>query len=285
MLVFQPERWGQVEKFRKLWPSTYHLDRMETTYLAGVEGHFHKFQVLRGLATEILPRLERDKAELEEANFTNAAESRKLAAVVEAMLGELYSALDCTRRVLAAIFPKATPNIGRGLGPFLADAGKGSWKDSVPNSIREALGDTTWFDEPRELRNHSVHSDPGSCHWGTKGVSYMASKPPKDGPQNRVQVVDDILGRLDGWATRVNATMGAVFKGLNDGLSDDEVNVPCGIYNFRFYERFIRPSEATTFHGGRCKSRSWFDGAPDENKCPLRDRCGAFAAGASATPA
>lgn len=285
LLAFAPERWGQVERFRRLWPSTYKFDLDDIAYVSGVEAHFHKFQVFRGLANELLPKLAKDREELDRDNFTNATEARKLAAVVEAMFGELYSMLDCTRRTLTLIYPKCTPNVDRGLGRFLGDASDDAWAPGIPPRLKDSLRDTSWFSTCLELRNQSVHSDPGNCHADKGGkISYMSSKIISEGKGAKAQVVNDILGNLDSWLDAANQTTGRVFRALNETLKDNEVQMPCGIFNFRFYERTVKPSEATTFNGGRCKSRSWFDAAPDENKCPLRDRCGAYRAAKPAAP-
>lgn len=40
--MFAPERWGQVDRFRVLSPTTYELRGHQKRVLAGVENHFHK---------------------------------------------------------------------------------------------------------------------------------------------------------------------------------------------------------------------------------------------------
>jgi hypothetical protein len=106
----------------------------------------------------------------------------------------------------------------------------------------------------------------------------MASRPAPDGPPNRMEVVEEIREALDKWFVEANRLAGRVFRTLNEGLRNDEVVVICGVSptNNRVYERFVRPREAKSHHAGRCKSREWFDSAPEDQRCPLRSECGAY---------
>lgn len=49
-----------MERFRRLYHSSYLFNAEESSYLNGVEAHFHKLMLWRNLAEEHLPKLEED---------------------------------------------------------------------------------------------------------------------------------------------------------------------------------------------------------------------------------
>ena len=102
--VFVPELWGQVELFSKLCSETYKFNEREQRALAGIGQHFEKAITFQRLAVKLLPNLVVDRAEINERGYTPAMNSRELGTVIEAAILELYSSVDCTAKVLRAIY-------------------------------------------------------------------------------------------------------------------------------------------------------------------------------------
>jgi hypothetical protein len=146
----------------------------------------------------------------------------------------------------------------------------------IPESIHEQFRlSKTWFDTLREYRDEMTHSDVGSCHRDKDSgrLQYMHSGL---GSRHQALVVDDVVAKIEEFRDAINAFLGHVFVELNGTLKDDDTEQVCGIFGGRIYQRMVKPSEATDFHGGRCKSLEWFE--KEENPdCPLRDQCGAYA--------
>jgi hypothetical protein len=105
-LFFAPEDWGEVERFSNLCSGTYAFTGLEQRALAGVRQHIEKAVTFRRVAKRIRPNLRIDRDQLNAQGFTPAEHSQELAAVVEAASVELYSCVDCTAKVLWAIYGK-----------------------------------------------------------------------------------------------------------------------------------------------------------------------------------
>ena len=120
-----------------------------------------------------------------------------------------------------------------------------------------------------------THSDVGSCHRDAESgrLQYMHSGL---GNRGRALVIDDVVARIEETRDTINGFLGTIFVELNLTLKDEEIEQFCGFFGGRIYQRIVKPSEATDFHGGLCKSFEWFE--KEENPdCPLKDKCGAYA--------
>jgi hypothetical protein len=95
------------------------------------------------------------------------------------------------------------------------------------------------------------------------------------GSPQRALVIEDVIAKLVEFRDTINAFLGCVFTEINQELEDLETDQMCGVFNGRFYERSVKPSEAVDFHGGRCKSHEWFDKS-ENPACPFKDRCDAY---------
>lgn len=62
---------------------------------------------LLAVAQAIAPNLEEDEKELKAQGFTSARRAAEFTAVVESALTALYSSVDCTRKILNILYPKA----------------------------------------------------------------------------------------------------------------------------------------------------------------------------------
>jgi hypothetical protein len=104
LLMFAPEQWGQVDLFRAVNTTTYTFSPHQQRVLAGVENHSHKAVTLLWLAEALRPTLQLDDAELEENGFTPARNAKNVAAIVEGVITELYSVIDCAAKVLHFVY-------------------------------------------------------------------------------------------------------------------------------------------------------------------------------------
>lgn len=166
--IFAPEQWGQVDRFRILSPTTYNFTGHEKRVLAGVENHFHKALTFLRLAERLLPDLALDQAELDANGFTPAQNARNLAAVVEGVITELYSVVDCTAQVLHVVFgPTSRRFKGSTRRLFASPA---AITGSFPDRLKELIKSVDWYDDLRSMRDELSRVPP----LGTLG-------PPMDG--------------------------------------------------------------------------------------------------------
>jgi hypothetical protein len=274
LLHFAPERWGTIERFIRFHRTTHAFDRHVGRRLSGILGNSEKTSRLLTVIRDLMPKLEEDEQHLRDNGFSAASRSREIGAVVEAAFCSLYSTLDCFRVVFGAVFINHCGVKASTRGTF-QNGHNGKLDEGIPEPIREQFRlSKTWFDELRKLRDEMTHSDVGSCHRNreTGSLSYIHSGL---GTAHRALVIEDVVAKIEWFRETINTFLGNVFQILNEALKDETTEQFCGIFNARLYQRYVKPSEATNFHGGRCKSMEWFDinGNPI---CPLRDRCGAY---------
>src|SRR5690242_3339731 len=106
LIRFAPNRWGQLERFAQLHSGTFQFTPTTQKALSGATNHFHKAITLKNIAIKLVPNLELDEKELEARGFTSALNSKELSAVIEGVILELYSSIDCTRKVISEIYGK-----------------------------------------------------------------------------------------------------------------------------------------------------------------------------------
>jgi hypothetical protein len=174
--IFAPELWGQVALFSKFCDATYKFNEREQRALAGVAQHFEKAGRFQSLAVKIQPSLTLDRAEINEYGFTPAENSKELAVAIEAAIQEIYSSVDCTAKVLYAIYGKTS----RGF----KDSTRGVFKNfdkiegAFPAEIKEILRAVVWYEELRFLRDELTHLGTGICTLAEDKnvVSYITSE-------------------------------------------------------------------------------------------------------------
>lgn len=275
IVQFAPELWGTTERFARFYHTTYNFGFQARKRLSGIHGNFEKARCLLQVIQELMPRLEEDEHELQATGYTPARRSRELAAIVEATFCSLYSTLDCFRYVFVAIYKghRAVKDSTRGL---FQNGHKLELDERIPEPIRQQFHlSTTWFGELCTYRDEMTHSDVGTCHRDLKSgkLQYMHAGL---GSGQRALVIEDVVAKIEWFRDAINGFLGRVFLQLNRSLKDLDTEQICGIFNGRFYERTVKPSEATDFDGGRCKSFQWFDESAD-HVCPLKSSCGAYA--------
>ncbi|GAA3075625.1 hypothetical protein GCM10010520_23400 [Rhizobium viscosum] len=273
LLMFAPEYWGEVTRFGKYYGETYKLEKRDHRAVVGVGAHFEKALRLQSLAVKLKPGLAIDHQQLEENGHSPAENGAELATVIEASFLELYSSIDCTVKVLRAIYSPGTRGFKDSTRGLFQDPDKltGSFPDHFKQHIREA----TWFKRLVNLRDELTHLSTGHVSWDAEAdlVNYMhhglteADKP---------LIINDVFGALTELTESVNRFLGTIFHHLNGTLSDKPVFQICGMVDGRLLQRYINPQERPlSFNSGQCGSWVWFE-QPDFPTCPFKDNCGAY---------
>ena len=221
IIMFAPDIWGEVLKFRHFANSTYNLPPYADVALAGVDGHYHKYVILMGLAQRLAPKLVEDHEELTNQGYSEATRSHELAAIIDTLFCELYSAVDCTRTVIGSIYRKSQNVPTNSTSKLFKNAGKNIIDENVPFEIRNALedGQNNWFPRLKKIRDAINHSDVGSCSDHEGKISYYHTRL---GTTNyNILVTDDVFQEVSKYADHVNKFLGSVFHSLNGTLDDD----------------------------------------------------------------
>jgi hypothetical protein len=87
---------------------------IERRAVSGVGNHIRKAMILRSLAMRMMPTLAIDRQQLADKGYRPAEHADELAAVIENVFTELYSAVDCARQVFSTRYPvQGLPNSTR----------------------------------------------------------------------------------------------------------------------------------------------------------------------------
>lgn len=271
--TFAPERWGQVELFRQFYIGTHRFNSDTAKALSGVTNHFQKALTLHQLAIKLTPNISIDREELQRKGYTSAANSREVSAVIEEVFTELYSSVDCTRKIIVSIYRKTRgmPDSTRKLFQRVKDNRLGS---DFPTELKQIIAASDWYEELREIRDELTHSDIGSCSLDqkTSTITYIHTGINREG---RALIINDIMGRIQSLITSVNEFLGAVFNFLFLQLNYTTIDQLCGFFHGRAYYRKLPLEMPISFHSGVCQSRAWFD-SKMEFRCPFADSCGAY---------
>ena len=276
VITYSPENWGALERFEHFYSSTYSFDQFTQFAIKGASNHFYKALRLHKVARDISPTLAEDNSELEKKGYTDAVRGSELSALIETIILELYSSIDCTRHIVATIYRKyegVSTKSMKSTRKFFQAAFDDKIAETIPLDIREAFKASQWYPEFRRIRDALTHSDIGSCHLDktTQIVSYSH---PGLGNDKKAFIIKDIFDYVDTIENQINLFTGKVFHCLNKTLQDKEVWQMCGIFNGFIYSRFVKPSEAIDFfYGGRCNP--WIDYSSIV-RCPFADKCAAY---------
>ncbi|HEM7808599.1 TPA: hypothetical protein U2L37_001356 [Burkholderia multivorans] len=271
--TFAPEFWGEVDKFTQFYGQTHDFKPDAKKAVSGVKGHFNKALTLRDLAAKLAPNLKIDSAELQEKGFTGAVNAQEFSAVIEEVFTELYSSIDCARKVIVAIYKhcQRIPDSTRKLFLRAANGEIGGF----PPELQAAFVAATWYVELRDIRDELTHSNIGSCHQshGTNEISYMHQGLVRNA---KPLVIPDVFKKIDELFAGVNHFLGHVFNFLNKGLKVEPTDVVCGFFHGRCYIRRLAIADHIDFNSGVCQSNRWFDAEP-AYRCPFASSCGAYA--------
>lgn len=270
--TFAPELWGEVDRFKQFYGQTYAFKSDVKKAVSGVKGHFNKALTLRELAVKLAPNIMIDSAELQEKGFTGAVYAQEFSAVIEEVFTELYSSIDCARKVIVAIYKQCQriPDSTRKLFSRAAHGEIGGF----PLELQAAFVAATWYDELRDIRDELTHSDIGTCHQphGAKEILYMHQGVVRNA---KPLIIPDVFKKIDDFVAGVNRFLGDVFNFLNKALKPEPTDVICGFFHGRAYARKLAIADCIDFNSGVCQSNRWFDAEP-AFRCPFASACGAY---------
>lgn len=276
VLVYAPEQWGYVDKFAKFYSTTFELSNTGRRCVSGVGGHFHKAITLLNLAKKLVPNLELDEQELKEKGFSTAENASELSAVVESIILELYSSLDCCRKIITEICSghwkiQGVPDSTRKL---FQKANKGQLVAAFPEQILNAILEADWYTRFLMIRDELTHQDIGRCHKDRKtGVISYSHVGVRE--QGRTLQIDDVFGYLDDLISGVNLFLGKSLAYFFSQLKDEPTFQICVFFQGRAYGRLVSPSELGDFHGGVCQFKDAMKSEENPN-CPFMTECGAY---------
>jgi hypothetical protein len=239
--------------------------------------------VLMGLSRKLAPELRSDYEETIEKGFSDAIHSKELAAILDSLFCELYSSVDCTRHVIAAIYGKYPGITSKSTSGLFENAGKHIIDERVPLEIREALekGQNDWFPRLKEIRDSLNHYSIGSCsdfegrHKGELEPKVSYSHDLLGDDMGNVLVTNDVFKTISEFEVKVNLFQGSVYHALNQTLEDKETTQVCGWFGGRVYLRLVSPKEAIDFNSGKCYSQIYFE-KEEMQTCPFVAVCGAY---------
>ena len=276
MQIYAPEQWGTLEKFNKFYSNTFNFDNAGKRSVSGALSHFRKAETLRNLATKIAPNIVADENEMNHLGFSHCLNTNELSAVIESVVLELYSSIDCTRKVITSIYPNIRGIPTGSTRKFFAKIQDKTDEldEEFPEQLVTAVVEASWYEDFRKIRDELTHLETGNCSKDreTGKIRYMHSGFNIDG---RALIIEDIFEEIEQNISNINQFLGQVFAYLYTQLNDKAVPQLCCILEGRPYLRDVSPIEATDFHGGICRSKEWFD--LDQNpKCIFANNCGAY---------
>ncbi len=272
VLMFAPESWGQVDRFRRFWSTTYTFGGRDQRAVTGVEAHFQKCVRLMNLAEKLRPNLQIDEAQLNERGVTPADNACELATVIEAAILEIYSSVDCAVKVLRAIYGPGTRGFKDSTRSLFQKISKMS--GSFPDELKPLIEGASWYWRLLHLRDELTHLETGDVRLKPEtGLVWYIHQGLKDG--DKPLIIDDIFGWLHEMISEVNSFLGAVFNHLNGTLADKPIFQICGMVHGRILHRWLSPVGNLTFDSGACGAWIWFE-QPGNPTCPFMGVCGAY---------
>jgi len=273
LITFAPEQWGQLDRFQRFYPKTYAFDFHTQKAVGGAANHLRKAWILCNVTKERVGLLEEDHKQFQSCGYTPANRAKELSALVETVILELYSVVDCTRKVVTFIY-RDYKGVAQSTHKFFQRARDGKIDEAVPQVIRDTFAFADWYSDFRRMRDELTHADIGSCNQNTQTgkVAYFHLGL---GDKQKALVIDDIFSYLDNLFEQVNVFLGRIFAYLNGTLSNSASLQICGFFGGRVYTRYVKPQEAKDFNSGRCDAYKWFEkeGNPP---CPFMSQCKAY---------
>ncbi|QAY84168.1 hypothetical protein [Pseudomonas arsenicoxydans] len=271
--TFAPEWWGQVDIFQNFYGGTHSFSTDGKKAVLGVKNHFQKALTLRDVAIKMLPNLAIDEDELNTKGYTSANNSKEFSAVIEEVFTELYSSIDCTRKIITSIY-KRTRRLKDSTRKMFHSVKTDQLGSDFPNELKDAIISADWFEELLAIRDELTHSDIGNCHKNqeTGAISYSHYGLKINGSP---LIIEDVLKRSSELIDGVNNLLGNVFNYLNSNLEKTNINQLCGVFFGRAYMRTLPFEIPIDFNSGTCLSRNWFDNE-SAYKCPFATSCKAY---------
>ncbi len=271
--TFAPDQWGEVDIFRHFYEGTHNFNTDTKKAVQGVANHFEKALTLYQLSLKLLPNLYLDRQELRNKGYTAAANAKEFSAVLEEVFTELYSSIDCTRKIIVAIY-KQTRGLPDSTRKLFRKAQANQLDHNFPNELTRVIAESNWYEELLAIRDELTHSDIGNCSFDekTETVTYMHTGIRQQG---NPLIIEDVMRKIQYLIESINNFLGKTFHFLNAQLKPTTISQLCGIFFGRAYLRKLSFELPITLNSGICISHTWFDNTPGF-KCPLSSTCGAY---------
>lgn len=267
--TFTPELWKEIDIFRHFHKDTHTLSHDAEKALSGISNHFRKGIILRDLAHKLQANFELDNQELLTQGFTSAINSDEFSAVIEEVFTELYSSIDCTKKVIVFIYKKtrSLPDSTRKLFQRVKDNQLGN---DFPTELQAAIKSAEWYEELRTIRDELTHSDIGVCRQDeeTKIISYTHFGIRKN---NSPLTIHNVLKCIEDFILGVHVFLERIFSFLNSQLNNTTIDQLCGFSDGRAYMRRLPLARQIDFNSGICASKHY-----ESFACPFTTTCKAY---------
>ncbi len=275
-IQFAPETWSALHKLRHFTGPPLPNNGYVRIGLRDCENHLDKVSVLWRVAEQLRPSLMLDREELDRLGATNNLHSQEFAAVCEAIVCALYSALDGLRVFIFGGYHGVKRVQNESNEKLLKRAKLNEYGPGFDEEIRTLLAEAydSWFPPLRLLRTELIHGSTGSCHLdtGTNLIRYFNNGIKQEG---RTYFKDDIEGLLRGFEGYVRKLVEDVARMHFARLIPELQFHMCGTYLGRWYGRMAAASPTVSSNDGHCLSYDWFE-KEEGFFCPLAKQCPAY---------
>lgn len=269
--TFAPEFWAEVDAFVALCSSTYVFEERETRALSGVKRHFEKAQLFRDKAAQSIDSLIAEQADMDRLGYSAAIQGREAAQNIEAAISELYSCVDCTAKMIRAIYGKGSRGFKDSTSFLFTTPGKIT--GALPDHLKDLFAGAVWEKPLRHIRDELVHCGTGHCdltRGGAPTIRYLHLGIKVVGVPLEIL---DIISWFDEQRNHVNTFLGAIFYFLRGTLKPIPTTVLCGMVDGRALVRELDPTERPiTFDSGTCLAVAWIED-PELPTCPFIAAC------------
>lgn len=263
------------------WTSTYKFNRFiihdqtrSKFYQRGVSAahqHIEKFKLLIEVAEDLTYGFAIDKADLREQSYSHNRYSRKISAITESAINELYASLDGIRDVIFCVY-RGIPGVQKkSTSKLFSKAKAKSYGEGFPDELSQFLSraQITWFPKLHQFRTEFTHGELGDCSYDSEEdkVRYFHSGL---APGPNALVVEDLGQFILEMYKNVMQLHDGVFEFLYAAVELKPVKMLCGLYQGRAFMRTIFPEDTLDLNSGRCEAVAY------EIRCPLRHDCGAY---------
>jgi hypothetical protein len=235
-----------------------------------------KVAVLWRVLERLRPNLVIDRDELDRLGATNNSYSQEFAAVCEAIICALYSALDGLRTFIFGAYRRVQGVQDSSNGKLFDRAKQSHYGSGFPEEVRALLATAanTWFPPLREIRTELTHGCTGSCHLDTDTnlIRYFNTGIIREGRSYFHNDIENLLRESE-------ANIRELVEGIASIHLAQLVPTPqfhmCGMYRGRWYGRMVAVSHTVSSLDGHCLSYDWFE-TEDGYFCPLAKQCPAY---------
>ena len=195
-LHYAPDSWHFSRKFLAFAGPPFQADAELIKGTSAVVAHREKYELLGGIANDLVPKVQQEAAEFEEHGYSSGAQGRALAAIAETMFAELYACLDGLRRVVYSVYRRTRSVQNKSTLKLFELAAAGKYGPEFPAEFRDRLTAAyeTWFPQLRKIRTEITHGETGRCWANLKEDRIQYSHGQTALAHRRGLHLDDVIG-------------------------------------------------------------------------------------------